>query len=200
MATKKSTKVKDTAEEVLKLFTEFFGGIQRDDKSTVPGGMSDVEELDILENANWVQPALVLSADTIPNNMIVGSYSEDAVGNGYAFGNLSGFASVMTRSNIGTASPGAWTTQNTSGTLVGNIQMGSAVHYEIESGNTALSLAYYFIVSNNHIGKFTASGGVVGQRIRSLLAYVDGISCFDARHQWNPLYRGGKLYLDHRSG
>ena len=167
MATKKSNKVKDTAEEVLKLFTEFFGGIQRDDKSTVRGGMSDVEELDILENANWVQPTQVLSADTLPANTNFFSYCEDPLlGMGYAIGadnNGNGFAHVFSNSNIGTQSATGWSDAGgASATLVSNAIAPSIVHYEIENGASTVTptLALYFITGTNTVTKWTASGGV----------------------------------------
>jgi len=162
MSSKKSV-IKNEGGNNLTLHAEFFGGIVRDDKSEVPGAGLAVEELDILENENFVRPTHVFSADTIPANMEVGSYSEDAIGTGYGVGNLSGFASVMTKSNIGTPGAGAWTTQSTSGTLAANNNFPSAIHYEVELGAATATptIALYFIGSSNHLLKWTAAGGVV---------------------------------------
>ena len=185
MATKKQAKIRDSSEEVLKLFIQFFGGIQRDDKSTVPGGASNVEEIDILENANFIRPAQVLSADTLPANTNFFSYCEDPLtGTGYAVGadnNGNGYAHVFSNSNIGTPSAGGWVDAGgASVTLISSAIGPSVVHYEIElsASTTTPTLAIYFVTGTNVITKWTASGGVAssGWTLSSLTAAMGHVS------------------------
>lgn len=164
MAKTKATST-GTGEDITTLQTEFYGGIQRDDLSNVGGGASDVEELDILENANFVRPTQVLSADTLPSNTAFYSYCEDPLnGDGYAVGadnNGYTYAQVFQNIAISSTTPGGWTSKSSS-SLVANPISGSTVHYEVALGATSIipTLAIYFITGQNVISKWTAAGGI----------------------------------------
>ena len=164
MAKEKSS-ILTTGEEMMTLQTEFYGGIQRDDLSNVGGGASDVEELDILENANFVKPTQVLSADTIPANTAFHSYCEDPLnGDGYAVGsdnNSYTYAQVFQNRAISSTTPSGWSSEGSS-SLVANPISGSTVHYEVALGATSIipTLAVYFITGQNVISKWTAAGGI----------------------------------------
>ena len=174
----KSTKVQG-GKEVMKIYSEFFGGIQRDDKSTVKGGMLNVEELDILENANFVRPTQILSSDTLPANTNFFSYCEDPlVGTGYAVGadnNGNTYAHIFQNTNIATSSPGGWSDVGGS-SLVANAVSPSTVHYVTTSGSSVLTI--YFITGNNVLTKWTSSGGIAttGYIFSSLTASMGNIS------------------------
>ncbi len=154
-----------TGQDETTLQTLFYGGIQRDDKSLVAGGGSNVEELDILENANFVRPTQILTADTLPSNTAFHSYCEDPLnGDGYAVGgdnNGNAYAQVFQNTGIATTSPGGWVSRGTS-SLPANPLSASTVHYEVESGATSIipTLAVYFLTGQNVVTKWTASGGI----------------------------------------
>jgi hypothetical protein len=52
--------------EKIKIFDTFYGGIQSGDKSNVVGAVSNIEEVDIFSNKDYVQAEQILSADSIP--------------------------------------------------------------------------------------------------------------------------------------
>jgi hypothetical protein len=168
MAKKGTTTTKDpksTGTDSEKVYSQFAGGLQRDDKSAIAGGGLAIEELDILENANFVRPAQVFSADaTVPANQAFHSYCEDPLlGTGYAVGgdnNGNTYAQVFYNTAIGTPTASGWTSVGSNAPLVANPISGSAVHYEIESGATTPTLAVYFITGQNVVTRYTASGNI----------------------------------------
>jgi hypothetical protein len=166
MAKEKSS-ILTTGEEILTLQAEFYGGIQRDDLSNVGGGASNVEELDILENANFVRPTKVLSPDTLPTNTSFHSYCEDPLnGDGYAVGsdnNSSTNVQVFQNRRIASTNPGGWSSVGSSAGLVSVPISASTCHYEVESGATSIipTLAIYFVANGNQIGKWTSAGNAV---------------------------------------
>ena len=166
MAKEKSS-ILTTAEEMLTLQAEFYGGIQRDDLSNVGGGASNVEELDILENANFVRPTKVLSPDTLPANTSFHSYCEDPLnGDGYAVGsdnNSSTDVQVFQNLRIASTNPSGWSSVGSSTGLISVPISASTCHYEVESGATSIipTLAIYFVANGNHIGKWTSAGNCV---------------------------------------
>jgi hypothetical protein len=148
---------KDSGNEVSKAFTNFYGGMVRDDKSPVVGAGLDIEELDIWENANFVRPTTIFSADTLPSNTTIYAYCKDPVnGNAYAVGvfnnNGNGYICVLSKLGIAGGSPGAWTSVITGVSSVLNKVASAAVHYV--NGSPVI----YFVIGNNGLYSCLPSG------------------------------------------
>lgn len=65
------------SKEKLKFIDRFYGGIVRDDKSSISGAASNMEELDIFENADYIIPTQIMTADALPAGTEVYSYTAD---------------------------------------------------------------------------------------------------------------------------
>lgn len=68
------------------LIDKFYGGIVRDDKSKIVGGASNIEELEILKNADYIEPSQVFSSDSMPASTEVYDYDSDNDGTLYGYG------------------------------------------------------------------------------------------------------------------
>lgn len=74
------------AKEKLKVIKDFYGGIIRDDKSKITGASSNLEEIDILTNAGYIQAEQIFSADSLPASTEVYSYCSGSDGTVYGYG------------------------------------------------------------------------------------------------------------------
>lgn len=74
------------AKEKLKIINKFFGGITRDEKSKLVGVASNVEELDIFTNADYVQAEQIFSSYSLPASTEVYAYTSGADDTVYAYG------------------------------------------------------------------------------------------------------------------
>jgi hypothetical protein len=72
--------------EVLKIITDFYGGISRDDKSTAVGSLSNIEEVDIFSNKDFIQAEKIMSLDTTPTGTELYSFTVDDNDTVYAYG------------------------------------------------------------------------------------------------------------------
>lgn len=163
MADKKSppggvaTAKKSTGEDINKLYTQWFGGIVRDDKSTAPGAMSNVEELDIWENANFVRPTQIFSGDTFPANITPIAYTVDDGDTAYALCyDNSNHIVLCTKSNASANSPGSWTTLVTFGSDTYNILSPIQYHKVTESGT--VNKYVYFISGTGTLKRYGPLG------------------------------------------
>jgi hypothetical protein len=73
-------------QEKIKLLNKWSGGITRDDKSRIAGVASNVEEIDIFSNADFIQAEQILTADTLPASTEVYAYTSGSDGTAYAYG------------------------------------------------------------------------------------------------------------------
>lgn len=78
------------AQEKIKLINRFYGGITRDDKSKIVGTASNIEELDIFSNADYIQAEQIFSSYTLPGSSEVYDYTSDNAGVLYAYGKETG--------------------------------------------------------------------------------------------------------------
>lgn len=74
------------AKEKLKIINKFYGGITRDEKSKLPGVASNIEEIDIFSNADYIQAEQIFSSYTLPASTEVYSYTSGADDTVYAYG------------------------------------------------------------------------------------------------------------------
>lgn len=104
------------ATEKIKLINKFYGGITRDEKSTIPGSALNVEELDIFTNRNYVQAEQIFSSDTLPASSEVYAYTSSADGTAYAYGKetAGNKVRIFSVASGGGTNPGAWATLFTS--------------------------------------------------------------------------------------
>jgi len=51
--------------ETLKIFDAFYGGIQKGDKPNIAGAVSNIEEVDIFTNKDYIQPEIIMSPDAL---------------------------------------------------------------------------------------------------------------------------------------
>lgn len=103
-------------EEKLKIIKAFYGGIVRDDKSKVNGAASNVEELDIFTNADYVQAEQIFSSDTLPATTEVYAYTSDSAGTVFGYGaeTAGNKVRIVSVATGGADNPGAFATLSTS--------------------------------------------------------------------------------------
>lgn len=100
----------------LKIINKFYGGIVRDDKSKIPGSASNIEEVDIFSNQDYIQAEQIMSSDSIPASTRVYDYTVDGSDNMYAYGIETSLNKVriLSLSNGGGDSPSTFSTLFTS--------------------------------------------------------------------------------------
>jgi hypothetical protein len=103
-------------EEKLKVIKQFYGGIQRDEKSRTTGGSSNLEEVDIFSNADYIQAEQIFSADAMPASTEVYDYTSDSAGTVYGLGKetAANKVRIVSVTTGGADNPGAFATLFTS--------------------------------------------------------------------------------------
>src|SRR3990167_2917841 len=103
-------------EEKLKVIKTFYGGIIRDEKSKIKGAASNIEELDILSNADYFQAEQIFSSDSLPASSELYAYDSGPDGTAYGYGKeTSGIkVSLFSVASGGADNQGAWATLFTS--------------------------------------------------------------------------------------
>lgn len=103
-------------EEKLKVIKNFYGGMVRDEKSRVTGAASNLEEIDIFSNADYIQAEQIFTADSMPASTEVYSYTSDTAGTVYGYGKETGAnkVRVVSVATGGADNPGSFTTLFTS--------------------------------------------------------------------------------------
>ena len=104
--------------EFLKPILEFFGGITRDDKSIIPGTASNIEELDIFSNKDFIQAEQIMSAESISANSEIYAYDSGDDDTVYAYGRktdtTAGTVRLFSVATGGASNPGNFSTLFTS--------------------------------------------------------------------------------------
>jgi hypothetical protein len=126
----------------------FYGGQVRDDKSRAVGSNSNVEELEIFENSDFIRPAQVFSSDSMPSNTSVYDYDADSDDTMYAYAEDTSSSNVrlLSVSSGGSDNPGSFSTLFTSSSGDAPISYGTVKWFET-SENTDGFL--YYIAGNN---------------------------------------------------
>lgn len=98
--------------EKLKVIKTFYGGIVRDEKSKINGGASNIEELDILTNADYFQAEQIFSSDSMPASTEVYSYCSGPTSIVYGYGKETGANKIriVSVANGGSDNPGSFAT------------------------------------------------------------------------------------------
>ncbi len=102
--------------EKLKVIKTFYGGMVRDEKSKINGASLNIEELDILTNADYFQAEQIFSADTVPATSELYSYDSGPDGTVYGYGRETSGSKVRIFSVAtgGADNPGSFATLFTS--------------------------------------------------------------------------------------
>jgi len=100
----------------IKVIKQFYGGIVRDDKSKVVGAASNMEELDIFSNADYIQAEQIFSSDALPASTEVYGYTSDSAGTVFGLGKetAGGKTRIVSVATGGADDPGAFATLFTS--------------------------------------------------------------------------------------
>ena len=69
-----------------KLINKFFGGITRDEKSKQAGVGSNFEELDVFDNADYIQPSQIMTSDAMPATTEIYAYDADNADTVFGYG------------------------------------------------------------------------------------------------------------------
>lgn len=136
------------AKEKIKLINKFFGGIVRDDKSSIQGAALNIEELDIFSNGDYFQAEQIVSADSMPANTEIYAYTSGTDGTAYGYGKETGANKIrlVSVASGGADNPGSFTTLFTSADADDLAYVISPiVFFKTDEGNTD----YLYYVSNN---------------------------------------------------
>lgn len=123
---------------------EKWGGIVRDDKSKIAGGAFNVEELDVYENADFVRPTQIMSADSMPAGTEIYSYTADNSDNVWGYGQetAGGKVRLVKVTTGGADNPGAFTTVKTSADATNLFNIASPIQY-FRQDETGTNFIYY---------------------------------------------------------
>jgi len=123
----------------IKIIDSFVGGICRDDKSKVPGAVSNIEEIDIFANRDYIIAEQIMTADALPATSELYSYCVDESDTVYGYGKETAASKVriFNVANGGASNPGAWATFFTSSeaTNLATTLSPIAYHKTSETGN-----------------------------------------------------------------
>jgi hypothetical protein len=99
-------------EEKTKLINKFYGGIVRDEKSTVTGSASNIEEIDIFTNKDYFQAEQIFSADALPASTEVYAYTSGSDDTVYGYGKETANSKIriVSVASGGGSNPGAFAT------------------------------------------------------------------------------------------
>jgi hypothetical protein len=102
--------------EKIKLINKFYGGMTRDEKSRIQGVSSNIEEIDIFTNADFIQAEQIFSSDSLPASTEAYAYTSGSDGTAYAYGKETSGNKVrlLSVASGGSTDPGAWSTLFTS--------------------------------------------------------------------------------------
>jgi hypothetical protein len=94
------------------LINKFFGGMVRDEKSKQPGVCSNIEELDIFENHDYIRPTQIMSTDSMPASTEIYGYCADNADTVFGYGRETAGSKVriVSVSSGGGTNPGAFAT------------------------------------------------------------------------------------------
>lgn len=131
--------------EQSKIIKTFYGGITRDEKSKINGVASNIEELDIFTNADYIQAEQIFTADSLPASSEAYAFTSGNTGIAYALGKETSASKVRLFSvaSGGASNPGSWATLITSADTTNLSYSVSPIQYF--STTEALPNALYFV-------------------------------------------------------
>jgi len=104
--------------DIIRVINRFYGGITRDDKSRILGVGSNIEELDIFDNGDFIQAEQIVTNETLPATTEIYSYTAGDDDIMYAYGRATeataGRVRLLSVASGGADNPGNFTTLFTS--------------------------------------------------------------------------------------
>ena len=179
-----------------KLINKFFGGITRDEKSKQIGVCSNVEEIDILENADYIQPAQRMSAEaSMPATTEVFSYTADNsdVVFGYGRETAGSKVRIVSASSGGSSTPGNFSTLFTAAAVL-YYDLSPVEYHRCSTGD--VNRIYWLsksgsVISLNHC---TTTG--TSETLDGILTGIDGTDDrLFMRRIYGELYIGNGQYI-----
>lgn len=147
----------------IKIIDKFYGGQTRDDKSKIKGVASNVEELDIFSNADYIQPEQIMSSDTMPASTNIYAYTSDSADSVFGYGEetAGNKVRIVEVTTGGADNPGAFSTIFTSADTTNLAYIISPLQYFKTTEGTANWLYYLTKTSANVVKLFrvTVDGG-----------------------------------------
>jgi len=179
--------------EILKIFDAFYGGIQKGDKPTVAGAVSNIEEVDIFTNKDYIQPEPIMLSDSLPSGSELYAYDVDASDTLYGYGKetTNNYVRIFSLSSAGSDDPGSWSTLFTASSGVAKSN-GIILHHEItESGSQKKYL--YYISDKNTLKRYGPLGSSPSE---STVGTLSGLSASTDKIWGIRLF--GEIYIGHR--
>lgn len=153
--------------EAVFLIKDFFGGQVRDEKSQIAGVASNVEEVDIFSNGDYIQAEQIMSDDFLPANTEVYSFcsGDDDTIYGYGKELTTGKVRIISVANGGANNPGSFSVLFTS-TDATNLATKVSGFEFMRSGESVNPVSVYYIKgtgSNWYIARYNI-GAAAEQR------------------------------------
>lgn len=132
------------ATEKIKLINKFFGGIVRDDKSSAQGVASNIEEVDIFSNADYIQAEQIFSSYSLPASTEIYAHTSGSDGTLYAYGKetAANKVRILSVASGGATAPGSLATLFTSADTTNLAYSVSPVQFFKTTDTTTGSLYY----------------------------------------------------------
>lgn len=126
------------------LIQDFYGGIVRDDRSKVRGAASNVEEVDIFENGDFIRATQICTSDALPASSELYAITADNADTVWGYGKETAGSKIrlFKVTTGGVANPGAWATQFTGADATDLAYVPSFLAYHREDAGTNNFLYY----------------------------------------------------------
>jgi hypothetical protein len=140
------------AKEKIKKIDKFFGGMVRDDKSVITGAAYNIEELDIMGNADYVQAEQIFSNYALPATTEIYSFTADYADTVYGYGKSTSNNAVRIVSvvNGGSNNPGTFSTLSTSADTTNVCYPSSPVQY-FKTTEASPHWLYYLTINGSTV-------------------------------------------------
>lgn len=164
----------------------FYGGIVVGERDRNIGTASNVEELDIFTNPDYVQPETIFSADSVIENG-AWDFADDGT-SVYAISESGGKAKIWKRANAMTSGLGSTTWAAYKVSSQNSNQDSFLECLEWDDGTKHL----YYVVGTNSLYKY---GDIAGSPNETSVGTLTGVS--DANGRLPSLIRQGELFIGH---
>ena len=180
--------------DTTQILDAFYGGIVKDDKSRVRGVASNIEELDIFSNKDYIQPERIFEEDTLPTGSELYAFTlgGDETLYGYGKETTNGYVRLFKLTSANASSPGSWETLFTSSSYEADNKSPVAFHEVTESGSQNQYL--YYLAKSGTAWKLMKYGPLNGTASESVVGTLSGIGSYP--RPW-MLRLFGELYIGH---
>lgn len=181
-----------------KLINIFYRGIVRDEKSNEVGALSNAEEVDLLENKDFVRASQIVSTDTMPASTEIFSYCADNADTVFGYGRKTGASDevrIVSVSTGGADNPGSFATLMTSADTTNKYYVISPIEYHRSSTGDANRL-YYLTKDSSTIKLKHCTTAGASETTDGTLTGLDGTNDrVFMRRVYGELFVGNGQYL-----